>query len=332
MKTHPPAGGINRRDFMVRGLKAGIAAAVAGSLGYWRYDPHGPSGVAPTAHAPVALPDFAPAGAGRRMSIVTSGDRGRAVQLALESLGGMEAFIERGDRVLIKVNAAFATPPMLSATTHPDLLAAVIRLCLRAGAESVVVTDNPINDPASCFALTGIAQAARAAGARVVLPRPGLFDMLTLPGGQLLRHWPFLYQAFKGINRLIGIAPVKDHHRSGASMSMKNWYGFLGGRRNIFHQDVHNLIKELGMLVKPTLVILDGVTAMVQNGPTGGSLSDLRQTNTLIVSTDQVAADACGARLLGKDPAELPYLAKAEAAGVGTVQFEKLQPIRIQAL
>ena len=68
-------------------------------------------------------------------------------------------------------------------------------------------------------------------------------------------------------------------------------------------------------MVKPTLVVLDGTTAMVKNGPTGGSLDDLKQTNTMILSTDQVAADAFGATLLGKSAAELPYIRKAADAG-----------------
>jgi uncharacterized protein (DUF362 family) len=131
-----------------------------------------------------------------------------------------------------------------------------------------------------------------------------------------------------GISKVIGIAPVKDHHRSGASMAMKNWYGLLGGRRNIFHQDIHNTIKELAMMVTPTLVILDGTTTMMTNGPTGGSLADLKNTNTMIVSTDQVAADAFGATLLGKTLAQLPYISKAEAAGVGTADYVSLKPVR----
>ncbi len=83
------------------------------------------------------------------------------------------------------------------------------------------------------------------------------------------------------------------------------------------------------MMVRPTLVILDGTSTMMTNGPTGGSLTDLKQTNTMIVSTDQVAADALGATLLGKTAAELPYIAKAEAAGLGTADYESLNPIRL---
>jgi hypothetical protein len=102
-------------------------------------------------------------------------DRAAAVRQAFAALGGMKAFVKPGERVLLKVNAAFASPPALGATSHPDLVAAVVRLCLDAGASRVTVTDNPINDPASCFALTGIDAAARRAGAEVVIPRESLF-------------------------------------------------------------------------------------------------------------------------------------------------------------
>jgi len=110
-------------------------------------------------------------------------------------------------------------------------------------------------------------------------------------------------------------------------MTMKNWYGLLGGRRNIFHQDIHGIIMELAKMVKPTFVVLDATTTMMTNGPTGGSLSDLKNTHTMIVSTDQVAADAFGASLLGRSLDQLPFIGKAEAAGLGTADYQKLNPV-----
>jgi len=326
-KGNPPRPEIDRRDFLIRSAKAGIAVAAASALGYFLYDPVGPG--APVEKSSIALPDFSMPEAGKKIAIATGEDRVKTVNAALKALGGIESYVKRGDRVLIKVNAAFATPPSLCATTNPELLAEVTRLCLKAGAASVAVTDNPINDPESCFALSGIAEAAQSSGANLIIPRESLFTNITVPGSDLIRNWPVLYGAFHGATKLIGIAPVKDHHRSGASMSMKNWYGFVGGRRNIFHQDIHTFIKDLALMVKPTFVILDGTFAMISNGPTGGSVSDLKQTNTLIVSTDQVAADAAGVALLGKTPADLPFIAKAEQAGAGTSNFESLSPFRV---
>jgi uncharacterized protein (DUF362 family) len=318
----------NRRDFLRRLLKAVISIGAACSLSYWLYDSTGP-GIAKSEKGLVRLPDFSVPSPSLKMSIVTGMDRVKTINRGLESLGGIETFVKQGDTVLLKVNAAFATPPILSATTNPQLVAEVARLCYKAGASTVVVTDNPINDPTSCFSLTGIAEAAQSTGAKVFLPRESVFQPTTVSNGVLIRNWPILWEPFQGVNKVIGIAPVKDHHRSGASMTMKNWYGLLGGRRNIFHQDIHNIIKELAIMVKPTLVVLDGTTVMMTNGPTGGSLGDLKETGVMIVSTDQVAADAFGATLLGKKPAELPYIGKAEAAGVGTADYESLRPVRI---
>lgn len=326
MTRNPQPDPMPRRDFLVRAAKASAVVAATGGLGYWLHDSKGPTGK--SAVASVSLPDFSDPKLGRRMSIITGSDRVKTVKRALQALGGIEQFIKRGDRVVLKVNAAFASPAALSATAHPDLVAEVARLCLAAGAASVVVADNPINDPQSCFTLSGIAKAAEAAGAKLVLPGAASFKPTTLANARLIRDWPLFIEPFQDATKLIGISPVKDHHRSGASMSMKNWYGLLGGRRNVFHQDIHTIISELATMVRPTMVILDGTTTMLTNGPTGGSLEDLKTTNTMIVSTDQVAADAFGATLLGKTAADLTFIGKAAAAGVGTMDYESLKPAR----
>jgi uncharacterized protein (DUF362 family) len=125
------------------------------------------------------------------------------------------------------------------------------------------------------------------------------------------------------------LSPVKDHQRAGASMTLKNIYGFLGGRRNIFHQDINGIITELSRLLKPTLCVLDGTVSMMTNGPTGGSLSDLKETGSMVISTDPVAADAVGVELLGRTLADVPYIAMAQAAGAGQADYHLLKPIRL---
>ncbi|MHC4562026.1 MAG: DUF362 domain-containing protein [Planctomycetota bacterium] len=320
---------VSRREFLARTAKAAVAVAAAGSVGAWLVKRSAlPVG---GEEELVSLGDYAVPQTAGRMSITTGLDRAVMVQRGLEAVGGLDTYVKKGERVLLKVNAAFASPPLLGATTNPELVAEVARLCLRAGAKEVIVTDNPINDPVSCFALTGIGAAAEGAGAKVVLPKDSFFRPTSVEGGRLIRDWPLLYDPLKNVDKVIGITPLKDHFRSGASMTMKNWYGLLGGRRNKFHQDIHNTIKELAMMVRPTLVVLDGTQAMMTNGPTGGSPADLKDTRTMIVSTDQVAADAFGATLLGRSLEELPYITKAAEAGVGTADFESLKPTRVSA-
>jgi len=318
---------LERRQFLARIGKAGISIAAAGVVSSLLYDGKGPT-AAGRGEKVVTLPDFSVKGqAGQIISVVKGVDRTQTVNKAIELLGGIERFVKPGEIVAIKPNAAFASPAMLGATTNPDLAAAVIKLCYKAGAKDVIVIDNPINDPASCFEISGIGRAAAGAGGRVVLPKESLFQNTSVKGGKLIKDWPVLVSPLEKVNKLIGIAPVKNHSRSGASMTMKNWYGLLGGRRNVFHQDINNIITELAMMVKPTLVILDGTETMMTNGPTGGAREDLKRTNTMIVSCDQVAADSYGCSLLNLKPADLPYLAMAQNAGIGTADYESLKPI-----
>ena len=319
----------DRREFIRRCTRAGLSVAVAGTLGAVCYDADPPANLSGETVS-TTLPDYTVGEMAGKIRVARGTDRAAAVRRAFADLGGMGAFVRPGERVLLKVNAAFASPPALGATSHPDLVAAVTRLCLDAGAATVTVTDNPINDPATCFALTGIDTAARSAGADVVLPRESLFERYSLAGGRLIRDWPVLMAPLMRVDRVIGLAPVKDHHRSGASMILKNWYGLLGGRRNIFHQDINTIIAELAMMIRPTVVVLDGIQSMMTNGPTGGSLSDLSPTGALIVSTDGVAADAFGATLLGRSAEDLPYIAKAQRAGVGTADYRSLDFQEIQ--
>lgn len=317
---------IQRRQFFLRAGKAAISIAGVGAAAYLiSKKPQDGTKIENL----ISLPDFSmPVKAGQTMSIIRGSDRVKNVDKAIELLGGIKRFIKEGDRVLIKPNIAFASPAMLGATTHPELIAEVARLCYSQGhAKEVFVADNPINDPASCFSLSGIGKAATSAGAKIVLPKDNMFKNMTLPGGKLIKDWPVFHGAFANVNKVIGIAPVKNHSRSGASMTMKNWYGLLGGRRNIFHQDIHTIITELSMMIKPTLVILDGTEVMMTNGPTGGSVSDLKRCDTLIASCDMVAADSFGCTLLGMEPKDLPYLSMAQKAGVGTTDYQSLKPL-----
>lgn len=319
---------IDRRRFLSRSAKAAASIAAAGIVAATLYDKEGPrTGIG--SDELVTLRDFSVEHRpGKIMSVVKGPDRTGAVNQALDLLGGIERFVSQGDTVAIKPNVAFASSAMLGATSNPELVAEVVRLCYARGkAKKVFVLDNPINDPASCFRWSGIGKAVSQVGGKVILPRESMFRHTSLEGGKLIRNWPIFSEPLEKVDKLIGIAVVKDHQHSRASMTMKNWYGLLGGRRNIFHQDINTIIAELAMLVKPTLVILDGIQTMITNGPTGGSLSDLKQTNTLIASCDMVAADSYGCGLLGLKPSDLPYLGKAENAGVGTTDYESLKPM-----
>ncbi len=319
--------GISRRGFL---RSVGAAAGVAGlaATGYVAlHDPTGRAGLAKP--QPIRLPNYFETihegfGASEARLIVARSGSEKAVaemvRQALEPLGGIGRFIKKGDVVLLKPNVAFDRAPMLGATTNPEVVAAVAQLCFAAGAAKVLIADNPIEAPENCFYKSKMTDAARQAGATILLPSSSRFrDVQIRPGDpnpaqhEALGTWPIFYEPLKTANKVIGLPAIKDHNLGGASMTMKNWYGLLGGRRNQFHQAIHEVISDLGYMISPTLVIADGTRVLMRNGPTGGRVDDVKQSNTIVVGVDQVATDAwCYENLLERDPATLTYLQYAQ--------------------
>ncbi|HOB76194.1 MAG TPA: DUF362 domain-containing protein [Phycisphaerae bacterium] len=333
------SSGVTRREMLIRG-GATVALAGAAAIGAkLLYDPVGDAGLQPP--PAIQLKDYFgkikaeyPASAPRistafgRPEYLESPDK--IAQMVRAAIGGLDEkggslgirrFISRGDTVCIKPNVGFDRGPALGATTNPDVVRAVIRLCREAGAKRIIVADNPIEDPAACFAKSGIKAAAEAEGAEVVIHadahdapvqvRPGSPDPAR---HEALGTWPIFWKPLKEADKVIGIPPIKDHNLCFASMGMKNWYGLLGGRRNQFHQAIHNIISDLGFMMKPTLIVADGTRVMMKNGPTGGRMEDIRiggvaGAPAIVASVDQLACDSyCLQKLLGRDPANLQYL------------------------
>lgn len=325
-------GGMTRREFMARAGVAGAAAlgVAAAARFLWR----------PEARVPgfeeqpgVSLPDFSiklPPGA-VTLAVAHGASREAVARAVIGELGGMERFIAKGDVVLLKPNVAFDRPPSLGATTHPETLAAVAKMAREAGAREVIVADNPINSPAGCFLKSGVTDVANELGLEIVYPGEGAFSTLAMQG-EILQRWPLFHRPFRRVTKVIGVAPCKDHNLCRASMTMKNWYGLLGGRRNQFHQHIHSIIADFALMIKPTLVLLDGSNVLMSNGPTGGRLSDVKAMNTMVAGTDMVAVDAYGCeKLLERKIDELEYLHKATERNLGNRDWRRLNMKETQA-
>ena len=267
-----------------------------------------------------------------RLGVARGENIDEMMRASIEAIGGISRFIQRDDVVLIKPNVAFERSAALGATTNPEVLQALVRLVREAQPAEIRVADNPIESPESCFMRSGIRQAAIDVGARVFLPTPSDFEVVNVPGATWIEEWPFFWRPFRGATKVIGVAPVKDHNLCAASMTTKNWYGLLGGRRNQFHQDIHGIISDLALMLRPTFVVLDGTRVLFRNGPTGGTLADVRPGRTLVASTDTLAADAFGwDDLLERKDQERPgYFAQATARGLGDPNWQSANVREVQ--
>jgi uncharacterized protein (DUF362 family) len=226
--------------------------------------------------------------------------------------------------VLVKPNIGWDRTPEQAANTNPEIVAEVVRQCLSAGAKKVIVTDVSCNDARRCFQRSGIAEAARSAGAQVLLPDPAQFKDVDLEG-EVLQTWQ-VFEPFLSADKIINIPIAKHHSLSGATIGMKNWFGMLGGMRAELHQHIHESLVDLADFVRPTLTVVDCYRVLMRNGPTGGSLADVELHKVLVAGTDPVAIDAYVAkRYWNLDVDAMPYLKMASQRGLGSYEFDKVK-------
>jgi uncharacterized protein (DUF362 family) len=253
------------------------------------------------------------------MAIAKGKDYRKAVSSAVAVLGGIEVFVEKGDYVCLKPNIGWDRSPQQGADTHPDIVAELTRLCFKAGAGIVVVVDVTCNAPERCYSRSGIKDAAKAEGAEVIIPNDSHFEYVDF-GRNSLGKWRVLKPVLE-CDKLINVPVVKHHSLCGLTASMKNWLGVLTGPRNRLHQDIHYNVAELAYLFQPTLTIVDATRVLQTNGPQGGRLEDLVIYDSVVASTDQVAAEAYVTRFLNKKPTNFPFIEIAEKKGVGISQL-----------
>jgi uncharacterized protein (DUF362 family) len=252
----------------------------------------------------------------------------RLTRQAVDGIGGMGRFVSRGDVVWVKPNIAWDKRPEQAANTNPDVVAAVVEMCLAAGAARVVVSDHATNSAQRTFPRSGIQAAAVKAGADCTFLDARKFRRMAIRG-KALSEWE-VYADVVEADKVINVPIVKHHGLCRATLGIKNLMGVVGGARNRFHQDLDNTLADLLAFLEPTLVVVDAVRVLTANGPVGGNVADVARRDTVIASVDHVAADACAATLLGARPEEIGYVVEAAARGLGRIDFESLGPRRIE--
>ncbi len=317
-RVQPP---LSRRQFLAR---VGTLSGVAGGIAVGGFFAHHDQPIRRAAEKIWSWRDYRVAESTLypRMAIVRGQRVEAMVRESVAKLGGIQRFVNKGEKVLLKPNVGWDRQPEQAANTGPELVAAMVRMCREAGAGAVWVTDVSLNDPQRCFFRSGIEPAVQAAGGEIRLP--GKADFLkTDMGGELLKTWP-VCRFFHEADKVINLPIVKHHSLSGCTLAMKNWYGVIGGRRNQLHQNIHTSIVDLAAAVRPTLTVMDATRILKSNGPTGGSLDDVARGNTVIASLDEVALDSFSLNFLDLTPDRIPFLAMAEKRGLGRLDWKGL--------
>ncbi len=253
------------------------------------------------------------------VGIAVDADYERAVRRAVDLVGGIRRFVKPGSTVTVKPNIGWNSTPELHANTHPVVVRTVVALCFEAGASRVYVFDRSVNNSELTYVTSGIAAAARQAGATVEQARrvdASWYKSVKVPGGSYLKE-SLVYKRALECDAFINVPVAKHHSSSGLTMGMKNMMGVTGDDRSRWHWQLHQAICDINLAVRSTLTVTDATWIMKHGGPTGGSLSFLERKDTIIASSNVVYADAEAAALFGAQPASIGHLKLAEAGGLG---------------
>lgn len=249
-----------------------------------------------------------------------------ALHEALVPLGGMGAFIKPGNKVLLKPNLITGTPPERGATTHPEVLRAVIEEVRSAGGEPVV-GESP--------GFESFHVAARKSGLTEVMQEMGVsaapfetWRNVPLGPGHIVPSLP-IAEPVLDADAVISLPKLKSHGLVMYTGCIKNMFGVIcGSQKAKYHlrfQDrevFSTLLTEIYATAKPSLSILDGIIGMDGNGPRNGDPFNL---GILMAGSDGVALDAVACSIVGIDPVESPPIRIASEKGYGTAQLRNIE-------
>jgi len=252
----------------------------------------------------------------------------------LEPLGGMSAFVKKGDRVLLKPNLLTAGRVGKECITRPEIVYCVAQLVIEAGGKPF------FGDSPAFGSARGVAEA------NGYLP---LMEELNIPivefhgqryetQSKAFNHLRLSKEAMEA-DVVINLPKVKSHMQLTLTMGVKNLFGCVPGKMKAWwHMEAGKDEKRFGeMLVEtarainPDLTIADGIIGHEGNGPSGG---EPRQLNVLGASADVFALDRSIVDMLNVDPALVPTVAASQRLGIcpelGDIHFPHLSPLELQ--
>jgi len=247
-----------------------------------------------------------------------------ALRRQLQLLGGLESWVQRGDRVLIKPNFIAPKPVSQPAQTHPQVLVTVARLLKDLGAKPFVGDSPAWGTVFSCArALEGLTDGLAHLGVPLRplgRPRRCRVNEHTTVGISAL--------ALEA-DAIINLPKLKAHQQMVATLALKNMFGCVSGKQKPYWHFARgqsrdafaDLLLDIYKQIPVTLSLIDGIVAMQGHGPINGGP---RQVGWLVAGPDAVACETVCAHLVHLTPEQIPLLRAARRAGFGASDLSQI--------
>jgi len=252
-----------------------------------------------------------------------------AIQNALQPLGGIQAYVNPGQRVLLKPNFVINSPSDPTAWTHPSVILQTAKLVKEAGAREIYIGDSPgIGSVDRIAKKMGITQdKLKKVNAKLVDFRTRRIVSTKLDNGRF-KTLSLSTDALE-VDVIINLCKAKTHTQMVLTGAVKNLFGCVPGRKKaLMHCMVKNsryvfarMLIDVHRQLNATLHLMDGVIAMDGQGPTQGNP---RPWGWLLASKDPVALDTIVAAALGYKIDEIPVLKAASDMNYGRTDLESI--------
>lgn len=233
-------------------------------------------------------------------------------------MGGLDRFIRKGDKVLIKPNLLAAKEPEKACTTHPEFLRAVIQLVKKAGGLPSVGDSPAFNTLSNVAKASGIKRVCREENIPLVTFRHT--TLIKNPSGRMVKTFPVAREIL-AFDSIISLPKLKNHSLTHITVAVKNLFGVIPGMiKQTFHfrfQDSFHfsqMLIDLNRIIKPALNIVDGIMGMEGEGPNTGLP---KRTGVIISGTDTVSVDYISSIIMNYDPQHIEVIKAAKISGFG---------------
>jgi len=305
---------ISRRSFLKKSGLLGVGALVAGNILSRPIEAR-----AQGSPSQAAIPDIVS---------VKGKDYFSSTLKAVQELGGMEAFVKKGDRVGLLVNSPFKN---LGACVNPDIALATVKMCNDAGAREI----RYLKDPHKGYWEKTSLAAKYSEAIKGLKYESGDHLKLDIPRGISLKDAK-VSKDLLDCDVFINVSITKQHdgvHFTGALKNMMglcpfstNSYIHWGTLKLGWYGDLDHLsqcIADLNLVRKADLCISDATVFITENGPYGPG--KLARPERVVASRNRVSLDAYCCRFLGREPEEILMIRKAAQHGMGEMSLEKLR-------
>lgn len=252
-----------------------------------------------------------------------------SLKVLLNHLGGIESFVKRWEKVLIKPNLLAGDPPDKAVTTHPSIIAGMVRLVKKAGGVPFIGDSPNIGRYESVCNRTGMAEVAEKYGATLV--RLSTRADIAMPNAVLMNRLVVAREALDA-DAIISVPKLKTHTYTTFTGAVKNMFGVVPG---VFKSDYHlrlpgvddfaKMLLDVYAAVPARLHVMDAVWGMEgQKGPRAGRPKHL---GLLIAGTDGIAVDTVASRIVGIEPHSVPTTRIGHTEGKGVGKLEQIEVV-----